>query len=108
MGEREGTGRRMTRILLGCMAIGALVIGIPTAKADPEDDFVHDAALICRALDRDDSPQGVAAIIQKGLDQGVPYDTMVQTTAYALMYVCPEHKAAFERAADYYGKKTLA
>lgn len=76
-------------------AVAALFYTVPNANADP---FVHDAALVCRWLDLDDSPASVQAMFIDMVDEGLTREQATRTAVYALTVICPEHEWAIQRA----------
>lgn len=84
----------MTRIIaVAFFCLAVLFGGAAVAKADPNA-FVHDAALFCRWLDSDSTPQGVARAVNEFIVQGMPHQIAVDTMLYGLVYLCPEHQTA--------------
>jgi hypothetical protein len=95
--------RTIVNITLLILAIWLYIAWSPTGHADDgANAVVHDAALFCRWLDGDSTPQGVMRAVNEFEIQGVPYDNVVGTMAYALTYICPEYVAAARYADVYY------
>lgn len=94
----------MKRAVVGAILLGAASIAVtPPAHADGFDDMVHDAALICRRLDQDSSPQGVVAIITDQMLQGIDKTAIAAVMNYAVMYLCPEYTDEIEYTAQLVG-----
>lgn len=62
---------------------------------------VCNAALICRNLDADSSPQGFMKIVSDMRSQGVAEQSAIDQMNYALSYLCPEFQPAAQRAIDW-------
>lgn len=62
---------------------------------------VCNAALICRNLDADSSPQGFMKIVSDMRSQGVDEQSAIDQMNYALSYLCPEFQPAAQRAIDW-------
>lgn len=69
-------------------AAAAMLIGSPEAHADP---FIHDAALVCRWMDIDNSPASIQAMFLDMIAEGMTPETSSDIATYALLEVCPEH-----------------
>lgn len=97
----------MKRTLVNIVAVLAAAIGIiaqaPQARADEYTDAtMHDAALFCRWLDVDRSPEGIARAINEFEVQQVPRQVAIDTVTYALSVICPEHVDEWAYADLYY------
>jgi hypothetical protein len=93
----------LLNIVLAAAAVWVSIISPPAAHADDgANAVVHDAALFCRWLDGDSSPQGIMRAVNEFQVQGVPYDNAVGTMSYALAYICPEYQDEARYADVYY------
>lgn len=80
--------RPFVNVAVGLAAVAAVLIGAPDAKADP---FMHDAAMVCRWLDVDNSPASIQAMFLDMIAEGVAPQTASDTATYALLNLCDEH-----------------
>lgn len=93
----------LLNIILSVAAIWVSIILPAHAHADDgANAVVHDAALFCRWLDGDSTPQGILRAVNEFEVQGVPYDAAIGTMAYALTYICPEYQDEARYADIYY------
>jgi hypothetical protein len=80
--------RPFVNVAVGLAAVAAVLIGAPDAKADP---FMHDAAMVCRWLDVDNSPASIQAMFLDMIAEGLSHQQSVDTVTYALVNLCSEH-----------------
>jgi len=80
--------RPFLNVAVGAAAVAAFLIGSPDANADP---FVHDAAMVCRWMDIDNSPASIQAMFLDMIAEGVTPETSSDIVTYALLDVCPWH-----------------
>lgn len=84
--------------------IAALALA-PSANALPRDVLAHDAALFCRMLDADSSPDGIAIAINSMIISGVAEQDRIAIGKYAVQIVCPEHVPALLHARDVFNDR---
>jgi hypothetical protein len=93
----------LLNIVLAAAAVWVSILAPPSAHADDGANAVmHDAALFCRWLDGDSSPQGIMRAVNEFEVQEVPYDNAIGTMTYALAYLCPEYVPAMRYTDAYY------
>lgn len=93
------------KILVAGVVLAAVLAVAPRAHAD---DLTHDAALFCRLVDSDPTPQGVMRAVNEFGIQGVPTNLATDTVIYALNELCPEYWDEVESAYNTYGSKGIA
>lgn len=93
----------MRKIIAVALFSVAAVFAVPSvaARATPDINFVHDAALFCRDLDADHSIQGTFDATMRPIRQGIDEEYAASVIEYALLYVCSEYldewNAMYER-----------
>jgi hypothetical protein len=97
--------RPFLNVAVGLAAVAAVLIGAPDAKADP---FMHDAAMVCRWLDVDNSPASFQAMYLDMAAEGLSHQQAADTVTYALIEFCPEHQAALFYADEVINGKDYA
>ena len=80
----------IARCLAG-VAIPLAYLAVPMASADPNPAQEHDAAMMCRMLDRDSSADGVESIVILMLDNNVGPKATAETLALAVHRYCSEY-----------------
>ena len=72
-------------------------------KADPVHPVIVDnARKVCKALNADNSVQGVARIFTEFAIEEVPDQVFLDSIMYALDVVCPQYQDEVQAAIDYY------
>jgi hypothetical protein len=92
-------------LLIAIVLVVISILNAGHAHSDPgvtQDDIAHDAALFCRKLDADPTPQGVLREIDEFDVQQVPQQTALIIVKYALSTICPEHMSDFTKAMNVY------
>lgn len=92
----------------GCITIEPQVEAKPEAvetqpEAKPEAEAIIPerpetmTGTICRVFDIMPTGEAIDTVIDTGLDSGVPYDEILEVTAEALTFECPEHMEALDQ-----------
>lgn len=85
--------------IIGAAAITVAALAMEPAQAhgDPQS---HDAALVCRMLDRAPSVAGLNKIVQDMISQGISADAIRATLSLAFNEFCPEYQPVLKAAID--------
>lgn len=77
----------------------AMICTSGVASANPAQE--HDAAMICRMMDRDSTDTGIEAIVLTMLSHGIDVKVTAETFAIATVRYCPEHADDVRHGLEY-------
>lgn len=72
---------------------------MPAANANPAQE--HDAAMVCRMLDRDSTDMSIEAIVLAMMQQGISAKATAETFALATVKYCPEYADEVAHGLEY-------